>query len=100
MPAFSKKPGFLQPFKRISMLRTNVTGKKLWLLWLACAGVGILAWGLVVLGNPGNMGLCGACFLRDTAGALGLFHADGPRIFRPELVGLVLGAFLLRLGQH
>jgi YedE family putative selenium metabolism protein len=43
------------------------------------------------------MGICGACFLRDTAGALGLFSAEGPRIFRPELVGLILGAFFLRL---
>src|SRR5205814_3144552 len=42
---------------------------------------------------------CGACFLRDTAGALGLF-SKGPQIFRPELVGLVLGAFLLRMGQR
>src|ERR1700687_1266389 len=82
------------------MLRTDVTGKKLWLLWALCAGVGALAAALVALGNPGNMGLCGACFLRDTAGALGLYAADGPRIFRPELVGLILGAFLLRLGQH
>jgi YedE family putative selenium metabolism protein len=45
------------------------------------------------------MGVCGACFLRDTAGALGLF-AKGPQIFRPELVGLIVGAFLLRLGQR
>ena len=81
------------------MLRTEVTGRKLWLLWVACAGVGAGAAALVVLGNPGNMGICGACFLRDTAGALGLFSGDGPRIFRPELVGLVLGAFLLRLVQ-
>lgn len=82
------------------MLRSDVTGKKLWLLWGACAGVGALALALVALGNPGNMGLCGACFLRDSAGALGLFSAEGPRIFRPELVGLILGAFLLRLGQR
>src|SRR5947199_8563758 len=82
------------------MLRTPVTGTKLWLLWLACAVVGVLAWGLIALGNPGSMGLCGACFLRDTAGALGLFTGEGPRIFRPELVGLVAGAFLLRLGQR
>ena len=81
------------------MLRADVTGKKLWLLWGACAGVGALAAALVVLGNPGNMGICGACFLRDTAGALGLFSGAGPRIFRPELVGLILGAFALRLGQ-
>src|ERR1700694_843960 len=81
------------------MLRTAVTGMKLWSLWLACAGVGVLAALLIILGNPGNMGICGACFLRDTAGALGQFTGDGPRIFRPELVGLILGAFLLRLVQ-
>ena len=81
------------------MLRTDVTGIKLWALWLACAGVGVLAALIVVLGNPGNMGVCGACFLRDTAGALGLFTGEGPRIFRPELVALIVGAFLLRLAQ-
>jgi YedE family putative selenium metabolism protein len=81
------------------MLRTDVTGRKLRALWAACAGVGAFAALLVALGNPGNMGICGACFLRDTAGALGLFPGDGPRIFRPELVGLVVGAFLLRLAQ-
>jgi uncharacterized protein len=82
------------------MLRTDVTGMKLWLLWIACAGVGALAALLVALGNPGNMGICGACFLRDTAGALGLFAGEGPRIFRPELVGLIVGAFLLLLAQR
>lgn len=82
------------------MLRTDVTGSRLWLLWGACAAVGAAAAALVVLGNPGNMGICGACFLRDTAGALGLFAGDGPRVFRPELVGLVFGAFAVRLVQR
>lgn len=57
------------------------------------AGVGAAAAALVSLGNPGNMGICGACFLRDLAGALGAFAGEGPRVFRPELVGLILGAF-------
>ena len=57
------------------MLRTEVTGLKLWMLWAACAGVGALAALLVFLGNPGNMGICGACFLRDTAGNIYLAHS-------------------------
>ena len=79
------------------MLRTDVTGMKLWALWGACAAVGALSALIIALGNPGNMGICGACFLRDAAGSLGLFAAEGPRIFRPELVGLTAGAFLLQL---
>lgn len=82
------------------MLRTEVTGPRLWLLWGACGVVGILAAVLVLLGNPGNMGLCGACFLRDTGGAFGLMAGEGPKIFRPELAGLVFGGFLLRLAQR
>ena len=33
-----------------------------------------------------------ACFLRDTAGALGLHRAAPLQYIRPELIGLVLGA--------
>lgn len=62
-------------------------------------GVGAAAAVLVSLGNPGNMGVCGACFLRDDAGALGL-HAKGPQIFRPEITGLALGALLLALARR
>ena len=36
--------------------------------------IGIIAVALVYFGNPANMGFCIACFLRDTAGALG-FHS-------------------------
>ena len=39
---------------------------------LAGVVIGILASLLVFFGNPVNMGFCIACFLRDTAGALGL----------------------------
>ena len=37
--------------------------------------IGVLAAVLVKLGNPGNMGFCIACFIRDIAGALGLHRA-------------------------
>jgi YedE family putative selenium metabolism protein len=58
--------------------------------------VGALAAWLVAAGNPGNMGVCGACFLRDVGGSLGLF-ASGPRYFRPEVAGLMLGALVATL---
>ena len=54
--------------------------------------VGILAPVLVKLGNPGNMGVCVACFTRDTAGALGLHRAAAVQYIRPEIIGMVLGA--------
>ena len=41
--------------------------------WYIIAGavLGVLGATLVHFGNPGNMGVCVACFLRDTTGALG-----------------------------
>ena len=57
--------------------------------------VGIIAVMLVFFGNPRNMGFCIACFLRDTSGALGLHTAAAVQYIRPEIIGLVLGSFLL-----
>jgi hypothetical protein len=54
---------------------------------------GALAAYLVKWGNPPNMGFCTACFLRDIAGSLGL-QSKGPQYIRPEILGLVLGAFV------
>ena len=54
--------------------------------------VGIIASMLVYFGNPANMGYCIACFLRDTAGGLGLHSAKAVQYIRPEIAGLVLGA--------
>lgn len=59
--------------------------------------VGILALTLVHYGNPSNMGFCIACFLRDIAGALGLHQAAKAQYLRPEIIGLVLGAFVAAL---
>src|SRR5262245_20361897 len=61
--------------------------------------VGAAAALLVSLGNPGNMGICGACFLRDDAGAMAL-QAKGPQIFRPEITGIAIGALLLALARR
>lgn len=54
--------------------------------------VGLIASMLVYFGNPANMGYCIACFLRDTAGGLGLHNAKAVQYIRPEIIGLILGA--------
>ena len=56
--------------------------------------IGILAPLLQKWGNPGNMGICVACFERDIAGALGLHRADVVQYIRPEIIGFVLGSLV------
>ncbi len=57
--------------------------------------VGLLAVLLTHWGNPANMGLCIVCFIRDTAGALGLHRVGAVQYIRPEIIGIALGAFFL-----
>ncbi len=52
---------------------------------------------LQYLGNPANMGFCMACFIRDTAGSMGLHSAAIVQYIRPEVIGLVLGALVVAL---
>ncbi len=66
---------------------------------LAGIGIGIIASLLVLFGNPANMGFCIACFIRDTAGALGFHSAAAVQYIRPEVIGLVLGSFILALAK-
>jgi YedE family putative selenium metabolism protein len=56
--------------------------------------IGILASLLQNLGNPGNMGICVACFERDMAGALGLHRAGVVQYIRPEIIGFVIGSMI------
>jgi YedE family putative selenium metabolism protein len=56
--------------------------------------IGIFATLLQKWGNPGNMGVCVACFERDIAGALGLHRAAVVQYMRPEIIGFVLGALI------
>jgi YedE family putative selenium metabolism protein len=56
--------------------------------------IGILAPLLQKLGNPGNMGICVACFERDIAGALGLHRAAVVQYMRPEIIGFVIGSLI------
>ena len=47
------------------------------------AVIGVLAALLQKLGNPGNMGICVACFERDIAGAIGMHRAAVVQYMRP-----------------
>ncbi|GMO23920.1 MAG: YedE-related selenium metabolism membrane protein [Spirochaetaceae bacterium] len=72
--------------------------KKMTALFVITGGVvGLLAVALTVFGNPANMGVCVACFIRDTAGALGLHSAANVQYIRPEILGFIGGAFFLSL---
>lgn len=66
---------------------------------LALAGVvcGAVAACLAFLGNPANMAFCIACFIRDTAGSMGFHSAEVVQYARPEIIGLVLGAFIISI---
>jgi len=67
------------------------------LLIITGCAVGIAAVLLTIFGNPGNMGFCIACFIRDIAGATKLHSAGIVQYIRPEIIGLVLGSFIISL---
>lgn len=79
-----------------SKRKGNIMNQKKEVRNILIAGLvtGILGAALVLFGNPKNMGFCIACFLRDTAGALGLHRAEAVQYIRPEIIGLVLGSFI------
>lgn len=80
---------------------TEERGKRMTRFWNArtkiiLAGLifGVLGALAVNWGNPPNMGICVACFLRDIAGALRLHQASVVQYLRPEIMGFTLGALL------
>lgn len=62
--------------------------------------IGVIAAILVLFGNPANMGFCIACFVRDTVGALGLHRAGAVQYIRPEIIGIILGSFVIALARR
>jgi YedE family putative selenium metabolism protein len=64
---------------------------------IAGAVTGAIGALMVLFGNPKNMGFCIACFIRDTAGGLGLHSAGAVQYVRPEIIGIVLGSFIFSL---
>ncbi|HET8539841.1 MAG TPA: YedE family putative selenium transporter [Anaeromyxobacter sp.] len=73
---------------------STVSSSSVLKLLAAGLAVGVIAALLVAAGNPGNMGVCVACFVRDIAGAFGgaRLGMGGVAYLRPEVLGIVLGA--------
>lgn len=61
--------------------------------------IGLIGAILLKFGNPGNMGICVACFYRDIAGALGLHRAEIVQYIRPEIIGFIFGAFIISIAK-
>lgn len=66
---------------------------RMWVLIISGLVIGAIALVLGGAGNPPNMGVCVACFIRDTAGSLNLHSTSTVQYMRPEIFGFVLGAF-------
>ncbi|HET6497456.1 MAG TPA: YedE family putative selenium transporter [Coriobacteriia bacterium] len=75
------------------MARHRTIGPSALMLGGAGVIIGVAAAWLVSQGNPGNMGVCVACFNRDIAGAFGGAWANmgGVAYIRPEIIGLLFG---------
>ncbi|MBW1903005.1 MAG: YedE-related selenium metabolism membrane protein [Deltaproteobacteria bacterium] len=65
-----------------------------WGLISVGAFIGVFGALLQKWGNPGNMGVCVACFERDISGAIGLHRAAVVQYMRPEIIGFVFGSLI------
>ena len=72
-----------------------ITRKKKFVLMGAVIGIGAIT--LSYYGNPANTGICVSCFMENVAGALRLHDNIRMQYLRPEIMGFVLGAFLMSL---
>ena len=66
-----------------------------YLFFITGAVMGIAGVVLTTLGNPPNTGFCVSCFMENIAGSIGLHGNIRMQYLRPEIIGFVLGAFLM-----
>jgi YedE family putative selenium metabolism protein len=62
---------------------------------LTGAVIGISGVMLSFFGNPPNTGFCVSCFMENIAGSLGLHGNARMQYLRPEIIGFVIGSFLM-----
>jgi uncharacterized protein len=71
--------------------------KSLFLVTGAVIGIsGVL---LSFLGNPPNTGYCVSCFMENIAGSIGLHGNTRMQYLRPEIMGFVIGSFIMALSK-
>jgi len=68
-----------------------------YLFLLTGAVIGISGVILSYLGNPANTGFCISCFMENIAGSIGLHGNARMQYLRPEIMGFVIGSFLMAL---
>jgi len=76
-------------------MKETLNSKKGLLVWGGLLGA-VAVW-LAIMGNPGNMAFCIACFIRDIADAAKLHTAPIVQYMRPEIAGLIAGAFIISM---
>ncbi len=84
------------------MSKQRIIGPTGWLVGAAGLFIGAVAAWLVSQGNPGNMGLCIACFWRDTVGFfVGRWTNQAAVAYiRPEIIGILIGAAVAALATR
>ena len=64
---------------------------------LTGAIIGITGVMLSFWGNPANTGFCVSCFMENIAGSIGLHGNTRMQYLRPEILGFVIGSFIMSL---
>lgn len=62
---------------------------------LTGAVIGVVGVMLSFFGNPPNTGFCVSCFMENIAGSIGLHGNTRMQYLRPEIIGFVIGSFLM-----
>lgn len=78
-------------------MENMMENKKVYLL--AGLGFGLVAVMLAFFGNPANMAICTACFIRDIAGSVKLHSALPVQYMRPEIIGILLGSLIFSVAR-